>query len=181
MAAPDSRARRVHGTLVEVAEVGVLLLGRSGIGKSECALELVMRGHRLVADDVILVTTGENGAPIGSSPDLVRHYIELRGIGIVHVPSLFGPASVADRTEIDLVVQLESWGAGEVERMGLDPKTHNVAGFELAALTLPVAPGRNVASLVEVGARNHLLQKAGRSGVAELEDRVWATLRRRDP
>ncbi len=177
----NSSPTRVHGTLVEVAEVGVLLLGRSGIGKSECALELVMRGHRLVADDVVLVTKGKNGAAIGSSPDLVRHYIELRGIGIVQVPSLFGPESVADRTEIQLVVQLEAWGAGEVERIGLDPKTIDVAGFDLAALTLPVAPGRNVASLVEVGARNHLRQKAGRSGVAELEDRVWSSLRRRDP
>ena len=181
MAAPNSRPTRVHGTLVEVAEVGVLLLGRSGIGKSECALELVMRGHRLVADDVILILAGDNGAPVGSSPELVRHYIELRGIGIVHVPSLFGPASVADRAEIDLVVRLESWGAGEVERIGLDPKTHRLGEFELACLTLPVAPGRNVASLVEVGARNHLLQKAGRSGAAELEDRVRSSLRRREP
>ncbi len=177
----NSSPSRVHGTLVQVAEVGVLLLGRSGIGKSECALELVMRGHRLVADDVILISSGESGKPVGSSPDLVRHYIELRGIGIVHVPSLFGTDSVVERTEIELVVQLEAWGSGEVERMGLDPKTIDVAGFDLAALTLPVAPGRNVASLVEVGARNHLLQKAGRSGVAELEDRVWLTLRRRDP
>ncbi len=177
----NSSPSRVHGTLVEVADVGVLLLGRSGIGKSECALELVMRGHRLVADDVILISSGESGKLVGSSPDLVRHYIELRGIGIVHVPSLFGTDSVAESAEIELVVQLEAWGSGEVERMGLDPKTIDVAGFDLAALTLPVAPGRNVASLVEVGARNHLLQKAGRSGVAELEDRVWSTLRRRDP
>ncbi len=177
----NSSPSRVHGTLVEVAEVGVLLLGRSGIGKSECALELVMRGHRLIADDVILISSDESGKPVGSSPDLVRHYIELRGIGIVHVPSLFGTDSVAERAEIELVVQLEAWGSGEVERMGLDPKTIDVAGFDLAALTLPVAPGRNVASLVEVGARNYLLQRAGRSGVAELENRVWSTLRRRDP
>ena len=178
---PNSSPSRVHGTLVEVAEVGVLLLGRSGIGKSECALELVMRGHHLVADDVVVLVKGENGVLIGSSPELVRHYIELRGIGIVHVPSLFGADSVMDSAEIDLVVQLEAWGTGEAERIGLDPKTIEVAGFELAALTLPVAPGRNVASLVEVGARNHLLQTAGRSGVAELEDRVWSSLRRRDP
>ncbi len=181
MAVLSSGPTRIHGTLVEVAEVGVLLLGRSGIGKSECALELVMRGHRLVADDVVLIEAGESGEPVGWSPELVRHYIELRGIGIVHVPSLFGAASVTARTQVELVIQLETWGKGEVERTGLDPKTHCVAGFELAALTLPVAPGRNVASLIEVAARNHLLQRSGRSGVAELEDRVWSSLRRREP
>jgi len=181
MAEPNSPPARVHGTLVEIAQVGVLLLGRSGIGKSECALELVMRGHHLVADDLVLLEAGESGSLIGWSPELVRHYLELRGIGIVHVPSLFGEASVVDRVAIDLVVELEAWGAGEVERMGLDRKTHKLAGFELSALTLPVAPGRNIASLIEVAARNFLLQRAGRSGVAELENRVWSSLRRREP
>ena len=168
---------RVHGSLVEVAGVGVLLLGGSGIGKSECALELVMRGHRLVADDVVLVAPDEGGAPLGWSPELVRHYLELRGIGIVHVPSLFGEGAVAERARIELVVRLEAWGAGEVERIGLERHAEDVAGFAVEVLHLPVAPGRNIASLVEVGARNHLLRSRGKSGAEELDARVFELLR----
>jgi HPr kinase/phosphorylase len=168
---------RIHGSLVEVAGVGVLLLGKSGIGKSECALELVMRGHRLVADDVVLIGVDAEGIPLGWSPELVRHYIELRGIGIVHVPSLFGERSVAERVRVELVIQLEAWGAGEVERVGLDQHKEVFAGFEIAALHLPVAPGRNIASLVEVAARVHLLQRQGRSGAADLDQRLFALLR----
>jgi HPr kinase/phosphorylase len=168
---------RVHGSLVEVAGVGVLLLGKSGIGKSECALELVMRGHRLVADDVVLLGSDENGAPLGWSPELVRHYLELRGIGIVHVPSLFGERAVLDRARVELVIQLEAWGAGEVERVGLEQRFERLAEFDIASLHLPVAPGRNIASLVEVAARNHLLRQKGKSGAAELDERVIALLR----
>ena len=170
-------ALRVHGTLIQVAGVGVLLLGSSGIGKSESALELVMRGHRLVADDVVLVAPGPDGGLIGTSPELVRHYMELRGLGIVHVPSLFGESSVADESPVELVIKLEVWGAAEVERTGLDRRTLKLADVELDALTLPVAPGRNVASLVEVAARNYRLQQSGRSGVAELDQRVFSALR----
>jgi HPr kinase/phosphorylase len=170
---------RVHGALVQVEGVGLLLRGRSGIGKSECALELVTRGHRFVADDVVLLRKDEEGRLVGWSPELVRHYIELRGIGIVHVPSLFGKTAVADRAHVDLAVHLVSWRSDEVERLGLDRQTEEIAGVEVAALRLPVAPGRNVASLLEVAARNLVLQRSGRSGVAELDDRVAATLRRR--
>jgi HPr kinase/phosphorylase len=173
-----SSPARVHGSLVEVAGVGLLLLGKSGIGKSECTLELVMRGNRLVADDVVLIEADENGEPVGRSHDLVRHYIELRGIGIVHVPSLFGETSVAESSRIDLVVHLEAWDESDVERIGLDALTEKVDRFEIAALRLPVAPGRNMALLLEVAARNHRLKSAGHSGVAELDDRVHALLRR---
>lgn len=166
---------------MEVAGVGLLLLGRSGIGKSECALELVMRGHRLVADDVVLIGLDDSGRPVGWSPELVRHYIELRGIGIVHVPSLFGPAAVADRASIELVVQLVEWKTAEVERLGLDRYTQRLAGVDVAELRLPVAPGRSLASLVEVAARNFRLQREGRSGVAELDSRVAERLRREGP
>ena len=169
---------RFHGTLLEVAGVGVLLLGRSGIGKSECALDLVMRGHRLVADDVVLVASGQDGRLEGSGPELVRHYLELRGIGIVHVPSLFGEAAVADRSAIELVLRLEVWGAAEIDRLGLDQHTETIHGVEVAVRKLPVAPGRNIAALVEVAARNHALQRDGRSAAAELDDRVTEVLRR---
>jgi HPr kinase/phosphorylase len=161
-----------------VGDVGVLLLGRSGIGKSECALELVMRGHRLAADDVVLIEPGPDGRPQGHSPELVRHYLELRGIGIVHVPSLFGPDAVVERARIDLVVQLEVWDSAQIERLGLDRKSERLCDVEVAQLSLPVAPGRNVASLVEVAARNFALQRGGKSAAAELDDRVTAALRR---
>ncbi len=178
MVEPDSSAKRIHGSLVEVGGVGVLLLGKSGIGKSEAALELVMRGNRLVADDVVLIGADDKGAPVGRSHDLVRHYLELRGIGIVYVPSLFGEAAVAEQARIDLVVQLSDWNQAEVERVGLDQDTLAVAGFEIAALTLPVAPGRNIALLIEVAARAHSLRQAGRSGAHDLEARVTALLKR---
>jgi HPr kinase/phosphorylase len=160
-----------------VADVGALLLGRSGIGKSECALELVMRGHRLVADDVVLLAPGADGGLEGWSDELIRHYMELRGIGIVHVPSLFGAHAVVDRHSVDLVVLLETWGSGEVERVGMETDRLALAGVEIPAIHLPVAPGRNLASLVEVAARNHLLRRQGRSPAADLDARVMAKLR----
>ena len=110
--------------------------------------------------------------------ELVRHYLELRGIGIVHVPSLFGEASVAESARIDLVIQLVGWGEAEVERVGLERGTRHIAGFEISALTLPVAPGRNIAALVEVAGRDHALRRSGRSGAAELDARVRELLRR---
>ncbi len=178
MAEPEASAERVHGSLVEVGGVGILLLGKSGVGKSEAALELVMRGNRLVADDVVLIGADADGAPVGRSHELVRHYLELRGIGIVHVPSLFGEASVAESARIDLVIQLVGWGEAEVERVGLERGTRQIAGFEITALTLPVAPGRNIAALVEVAGRDHALRRSGRSGAAELDARVRELLRR---
>lgn len=178
MSAPAGSATRIHGTLVEVAGVGVLMLGASGIGKSECAVELVRRGHRLVADDVVNVTIDKDGEVVGESPELVRHYIELRGIGILHVPSLFGRAVVLDCGRIELVVQLEDWGDGEIERIGLERQSVNIAGSDLPSVLLPVAPGRNVATLVEVAARNHRLQCEGRSAAGELDHRVLESLRR---
>ena len=180
MTANGSEPTRVHGTLVEVAGVGVLLLGRSGIGKSECAIELVVRGHRLVADDVVLVEADENGAPIGRSPELIRHYVELRGIGIVHIPSLFGESAVAETSKLELVLQLQPWGASEVERVGLEKRKHWIGPFHLPALELPVAPGRNVATLVEVAARDRMLQREGLSAVQELDERVNRSLRERE-
>jgi HPr kinase/phosphorylase len=179
MAHPDPDTPRIHGTLVRVVDVGILLLGRSGIGKSECALELVMRGYPLVADDMVMYRE-ENGGVVGWSPDLVRHYLELRGIGIVHVPSLFGETAVMERSAIELVIELAMWEPGEVDRIGLDQRTTKLGSTELAAIHLPVAPGRNIASLVEVAARTFRLQRGGRSVVAELEDRVLARLRGED-
>lgn len=175
---PERSPTRIHGTLVDVAGIGVLILGKSGIGKSECAIELVVRGHRLVADDVVLIRTEGEDGPVGESPELVRHYVELRGIGIVYVPSLFGADAVADRSRIDLIVQLEAWGSGEVERIGLEHLHQTVGGIEFPAVRLPVAPGRNIALLVEVAARNFRLQRQGTSAASDLELRVNQSLRR---
>jgi len=168
---------RVHGTLVEVAGVGVLLLGPSGIGKSECAIELVVRGYRFVADDVVLLARDGEGTLIGEAHDLVRHYMEIRGLGIVHVPSLFGARAVAERTRVDLVVELEAWGAHEVDRVGIDRIHHALAGLDIPAVRVPVAPGRNVATMVEVAARKFLRDRMGCSGAVDLDDRVLAALR----
>ncbi|MFQ5696841.1 MAG: hypothetical protein ACE5IL_00985 [Myxococcota bacterium] len=168
----------IHGTLVQVAGLGLLLIGRSGIGKSECALELIMRGHKLVADDVIQVSRSPQGSLEGRGPELVRHYLELRGIGIVHVPSLFGTDAVIDEATIDLLIRLEGWRDGPVERLGLDRPTEEVGGVCIDVLRLPVAPGRNVASLVEVAARNLRLKRAGQSAAEELDGRVAERLRR---
>ena len=170
---------RIHGTLVDVAGVGVLLLGRSGIGKSECAVELVVRGYRLVADDVVLISKGPDGEAVGQSPELIRHYVELRGIGIVDVSSLFGPDAVADQAVVDLVVRLETWGSGDVERTGLEQQTYRIGEFELPCVQLPVAPGRNVATLIDVAARNFRLRRQGRSAADSLDDRVTRSLRDR--
>lgn len=174
LAAPTTR---VHGTLIEIGGVGVLLLGRSGIGKSECAIELVVRGNRLVADDVVLIGKDASGVPVGQSPELIRHYLELRGIGIVHVPSLFGSESVADSATIDLVVRLHSWGHAEVERTGLEQHTHQIESFKLPCVELPVAPGRNIATLVDVAARNFRMLREGRSGADALDERVTRSLK----
>jgi HPr kinase/phosphorylase len=172
-----SPALRIHGTLVQILDVGVLLVGRSGIGKSECALELVMRGHRLVADDLVMLSYSDEGEVLGCSHELVRHYLELRGVGIVHIPSLYGEAAVCDRARIDLVVQLAIWQPEEVDRIGLDQRTYRLGAVDVAAYHVPVAPGRNVATLVEVAARTLLLQRSGKSVVAELEERVLSRLR----
>jgi HPr kinase/phosphorylase len=169
--------QRVHGSLCAVAGVGALLMGRSGIGKSECALELVMRGHPLVADDVVLLTRTAQGGLEGCSDELIRHYMELRGIGIIHVPSLFGARAVVERHSVDLVVLLETWGSGEVERVGFETDRMSLCGVDAPAIHLPVAPGRNLASLVEVAARNHLLRRQGRSPAADLDAKVLARLR----
>jgi HPr kinase/phosphorylase len=175
---PDTPVTRVHGTLVEVAGVGVLLLGQSGIGKSECAIELVLRGWRFIADDVVLLRPASPGGLMGEGPELVRHHVELRGIGIVHLPSLFGPDSVADAGRVELVVELVPWGRGEVERVGIEGKTREIAGVEVPCMQLPVAPGRNVATLVEVAAREFRRRQEGTVAASALDVRIQETLRR---
>jgi HPr kinase/phosphorylase len=151
----------LHGVLVDVSGVGVLLLGESGTGKSECALDLVTRGHRLVADDVVEIwRDGEQ--IVGRGPARIRHHMEIRGLGIINVRDLFGVAATRERKRIELVIRLEPWQADEeYDRLGLTDRTHDLLGVEISMLCLPLSIGRNVAILVEVAARNHLLKRMG--------------------
>jgi HPr kinase/phosphorylase len=181
MGAEVSPVTRVHGTLVEVAGVGVLLLGQSGIGKSECAIELVLRGWRFVADDVVLLHAAPPGGLIGEGPELVRHHVELRGIGIVHLPSLFGAGCVADSGRVELIVELVPWGRAEVERVGIEGKTRELSGIEVPCVQLPVAPGRNVATLVEVAAREFRRRQEGNVAASALDARILESMRRGEP
>ncbi len=164
---------QAHGALVEVLEVGVLLLGPSGIGKSECALELVTRGHRLVADDVVRIRRSEEGRLIGSAPALIRHYLEIRGLGLLSIPALFGGGAVREEAELALVCRLERWREGaDYERIGLDRQTEEILGVPLPTLLLPLRPGASMATLVEVGARDLLRRRAGSNAARDLDARV---------
>ncbi len=153
----------VHGVLVQVHGVGLLLTGPSGIGKSETALALVERGHRLIADDNVLLTKTPNNDVFGAPPPRLRYHIELRGIGIVNVRDLFGATAVRDRGPVQLVVELCPWDdADHYERLGLDELRHTILGVELPMLRIPVRHGRNMAVILEVAARNELLKRGGR-------------------
>ena len=153
----------VHGVLVQVHGVGLLLIGPSGIGKSETALALVERGHRLVADDNVLLTRSSSQQIHGAPPPRLRYHIELRGIGIVNVRDLFGATAVLDSVPVELVVELCPWDdADHFDRLGLDELRHSVLGVELALVRIPVRTGRNMAVILEVAARNQLLKRAGR-------------------
>lgn len=153
---------RVHGVLIDVFEVGVLLLGKSGIGKSECAMDLVMRGHRLVADDVIECDYKPPGLVFGQPAELLRHHIEVRGLGILNVKDIFGVTAVRERKRIDLVVQLELWQQDATyDRIGSDDRFTEILGVPVREVRLPVRPGRNMSSIIEIAARIELLRQAG--------------------
>jgi HPr kinase/phosphorylase len=163
----------IHGVLVDTLGVGVLLVGESGIGKSECALDLVVRGHRLVADDTVDVRRRGETTLVGSCPPLTRHHMEVRGLGLINVRDLFGVASTRSVKQIELVVQLERWDpAREYERLGIDEDTFELLGLRVPLLRVPVAPGRSLASLVEVAARNQVLRSRGRNAARLLAERV---------
>ena len=167
---------QIHGALIDVLGVGVLLLGPSGVGKSECALELVQRGHRLVADDVVRLRPepGEGGRSqlVGRAPALIRHYMELRGIGLVYIPELYGDEAVSAEARVDLLCHLEYWREdGEYERVGIERSTEEIAGLPVPSLTLPVRPaGGSLATLVEVACRDALLRAKGVNAARRLDE-----------
>ncbi|HEY7791444.1 MAG TPA: HPr(Ser) kinase/phosphatase [Vicinamibacterales bacterium] len=168
----------IHGVLLDILGLGVLLVGESGIGKSECALDLVVRGHRLVADDTVDVRRRAETILIGACPELTRYHMELRGLGVINIRELFGIASIRSAKRIELVVQLERWEAGaDYERLGLDDEFYEILGLQVPLVRMPVAPGRNVAILVEVAARNQLLRARGHHAARELAARLDARLK----
>ena len=162
-----------HGALLDILGLGVLVTGESGIGKSECALDLVGRGHRLVADDTVEIRCRGEAILIGTCPELTRHHVEIRGLGLINVTDLFGVSSTRSSKRVELVVHLERWDeAREYDRLGLDVSTLDILGIAVPLVVMPVAPGRNLAMLVEVAARNQLLRLRGRHAARELADRL---------
>jgi len=152
----------VHGVLVDVLGVGVLLVGKSGIGKSECALDLVLRGHRLVADDIVKVRMKLPAVLFGEGMDLLHYHMEIRGLGIINIKHLFGVAAIRERKKIDLAIELVEWEDGkQYDRLGLEEETYKILDLEIPLLNIPVRPGRNMTSIVEVAARNQLLKEMG--------------------
>jgi HPr kinase/phosphorylase len=167
----------LHGVLVDVFGVGLLLEGSSSIGKSECALDLVLRGHRLVADDVVECDYRPPGIVFGQPADLLRHHIEVRGLGILNIKDLFGVTSVRERKRIDIVVKLVEWSAdAQFDRMGIDDRFHTILGVPIRELVIPVRPGRNMGSILEIAARNQLLRDAGHHGARDFFQRIEGTL-----
>ena len=176
----DSLAERtmLHAVLMDVLGLGVLIAGESGIGKSECALDLIVRGHRLVADDTVEIRRRQETILIGTCPELTQHHMELRGLGVINVKELFGIASTRSSKRVELVVQLERWDPRrEYERLGLDDEHFDILGLRIPLIRMPVAPGRNIAILVEVAARNQLLRMRGHHAARELAKRLEETLR----
>ena len=164
-----------HGVLVEVFGEGVLILGDSGIGKSETAIALVERGHRLIADDAVEIKRVSAKTLVGSAPSLIKHYVELRGIGIIDVRRLYGMGAVKDTEKIDLVIHLEHWEEGKMyDRFGLDDQPYNILGIDVPSITVPVRPGRNLAIILEIAAMNHRQKKMGYNTAAELEKQLLA-------
>ena len=163
----------VHGVLMDILGLGVLVIGESGIGKSECALDLVVRGHRLVADDAVELRCRAQSYVLGSCPELTRHHMEIRGLGLINVQDLFGVASTRTSKRVELVVQLERWEPGrEYDRLGIDDEFYETLGIRIPMVRMPVAPGRNVAILVEVAARNQLLRNRGHHAARKLVERL---------
>ena len=169
-----------HGVLVEVYGEGCLLTGDSGVGKSETAIELIKRGHRLVADDAVEIRRTAQTTLYGQSPENIRHFIELRGIGIINARKLFGMGAIKLQEKIDMVINLEQWDSAKVyDRMGLDNEYMKILGVEVPTLTIPVKPGRNLAVIIEVAAMNNRQKKMGYNAAKELYTRVQNSLAKR--
>ena len=166
-----------HGVLVEVYGEGILLLGESGVGKSETAIELLKRGHRLIADDAVEIKRVSATTLVGRAPEIIKHYVELRGIGIVDVRRLFGMGAVKETEKIDLVINLEPWQDGKMyDRLGLDNRTTNILGIDVPSIELPVCPGRNLSVVIEVAAMNNRQKRMGYNTAEEFNKRLMESM-----
>lgn len=167
----------VHGVLVDVLGVGVLLLGKSGIGKSECALDLVIRGHRLVGDDIISVKKKVPASLVGQAGETIQYHMEIRGLGIINIKDLFGVSSIREKKIIDMVLELVEWDPEhEYDRLGIDDRVYNILGVDLPHICIPVRPGRNLTSIIEVAARNFLLKGMGYHSAREFHEKLLSRL-----
>lgn len=162
-----------HGVMVEVFGVGVLILGKSGVGKSEIVLDLIVKGHRLVADDVVEIKRTSSNTIEGQSPIAIRHHMEIRGLGIINIKDIFGVTSIRISKKVHLIVELEEWRTSyEYDRLGLDEKTHEILGIKIPKIVMPVAPGRNMSMIIEIASRNYLLKKMGYHSAKELNQKL---------
>lgn len=163
----------LHGVLVDVFGVGILLIGKSGIGKSEAALDLVLRGHRLVADDIVELRIGAPDALIGSGSEVIKHHMEIRGLGIINIKDLFGVAAVRDAKKVELAIELVEWDEDEeYDRIGLDEMRYPILGVGIPMLRIPVRPGRNITTIIEVAGRNQLLKLRGHHSARDFQDQI---------
>ena len=162
-----------HGVLCEIYGEGILIMGDSGVGKSEAAIELVKRGHRLVADDAVEIRKISDSALVGSAPEIIRHFVEVRGIGIIDVKEIFGMGAIKDEQQIDMVIHLEPWEKGkQYDRLGMIDEYTNIMGINVPSITIPVKLGRNIAVIVEVAAMNNRQKKMGYNAAVELNERI---------
>ena len=169
----------LHGSLADVFGVGLFFTGRSGIGKSECVLDLVERGHRLVADDLVITTRRGNDVLIGRGHELQRHHMEIRGVGLIDIPSIFGIRAVRQQKRIEVVVRLEEWDQNAVvDRTGLDTETTTILGVQIPLITVPLNPGKNITVIAEVIALNHLLRYSGINPAEVFNERLIGRMRR---
>jgi len=160
----------MHGVLLDVNGSGVLIMGRSGVGKSEAALDLITRGHRLVTDDVVNIKLIAKKILMGSGSDITKHKMEIRGLGIIDICAIFGIGSIRNRKRIELVIKLEHWDNGkEYERLGLEEKTHRILGVDIPMIIIPVRPGRNIATIIEIATKNHRLRRMGTFTAKQLD------------
>lgn len=167
----------IHGVLLDVLGVGVLLLGKSGIGKSECALDLVIRGHRLVGDDIISIKKKVPASLVGQAGELIQYHLEIRGLGIINIKDLYGVSSIREKKIIDMVIELVDWDSQhEYDRLGIDEQVYSILGVDMPYICIPVRPGRNISSIIEVAARNFLLKGMGYHSAKEFQEKLLARM-----
>jgi len=171
----------VHGVLLDIFGVGILLIGKSGIGKSEAALDLILRGHRLVADDVVEIKKKPPSTLSGMSSSIIKFHMEIRGLGIINIEDLFGVAAIRERKIVDIAIELVEWNPKEeYDRLGLEEQTHPILDVRIPYLKIPVRPGRNVTAIIEVAARNYLLKQKGQFSAQEFDEKISRDISRRE-